>query len=450
MFKRFNEGTALILATTIMLISVIVVGSLMSVSHSDTQMHNANLSLMTAKYSARGALSATVVALNLSDEILELQGSSGNWESIIVKLSDNSWKQLSNKLGDIESKEALRIYQDRGKDLALRPSMDFQVKIKEYGDENFIAYATAVTNKLKKHLKAFLLIKNKHNIMPGIFGDKEVQIRGTVKIDSYNSENGNYSAMNIAEKGDVKSNGSISLDGNSYIYGDARPGPEQLVNNPEKVSGKTDSLEQFIELTPVEEDWQKKESNTFPTKDKKITLNNLEYHYKNIRLNNELIIQGNVTLYCHGDFECMAKSQIILENNAKITIYVAGKTKFTGKLDIKNSSPKDFMIKSCYKSDTSPDIPEDNFSSKWGVVISGTSNVHMVVYAPKTSILVAGNNEFYGSVIGYVVRITGSAGNSTFPNKHNAKFHYDEALKDTKTTEKNRYYIAEILPDRTS
>lgn len=420
MREKNKEGTALIIAITIIFTILVLAVSLMSISLSGSRLNQAQLDLLTARYTAKGALSATIIALNKNAEVLELQGNGAYWDSIIVKLSDNTWKQLANDLGEIVSPNAQSVYINRDKSLKKRAKMDFKVRIKPHGEKNFIAKACTVVGTIEYGLEGYILPKDDGKTFVGAFGDKTVDIRGDSSIDSYDSSLGTYSPTNMGEKCNIGSNGSISLDGNVKVYGDARPGTGYSINHPEKVTGDTTPHDKNIDLEPVDNSWVNEPTIQFPI-EKEVTLLSGEYHFDAVELksNTKLIIDGDVKIYCHGQFACAARGEVVIKDSGKLSMYVAGTTSFSGLFSTSNLYPGNFELKSIYDNRL-----DDINKGTWGVKITGNSNIYAVIYAPKSYILVSGNCDFFGSVVGYGVQISGYGGKGL----HNAKFHYDVSL----------------------
>lgn len=97
----------------------------------------------------------------------------------------------------------------------------------------------------------------------GAFGDDGVSMSSNAHVDSYNSSLGTYDdqAVNTegnqvwaSENGNVGSNHDVNLDQNSYVHGDAIPGPDgtTTILGKAQVSGSTTSAASEIELPPID------------------------------------------------------------------------------------------------------------------------------------------------------------------------------------------------------
>ena len=94
----------------------------------------------------------------------------------------------------------------------------------------------------------------------GIVGLNSVKFSGGAYSDSYDSSKGPYNSditsplYNAGQQSSVASNGSITLSGGSYIYGDANPGPDYPFNpppSPTVVTGSYATLQAPLQLDPI-------------------------------------------------------------------------------------------------------------------------------------------------------------------------------------------------------
>ena len=441
-----NKGSALIIATTVIFVIITLVASLIAVSTSGTNINRRRLATLTTKYTVKGALSATVIAANKSKDIQEIQGNGAHWDSIIVKLADGNWKQLSTDLGEISSPHAAQVLANHNKGLPQRPGLDFIVQLQPYGSDGIKATASSMSASITYTLVGYIFPRQQGPA--GIFGDRRVEICGNNSVDSFDSAISAYGGDNIRAKASIGSNGPVNLIGNVKVHGDARPGPGFTVNHPEKVTGKTTAYTRPVPLRPVDESWLQQPSEDFP-KTSPVVLADGAYHYSRISLksNQCLLITGTVTIYCHEAFVAMAHSELQLQTGSQLILYVGGRTKFSGKFSAKGARPAIWQIRSSYFDENfnANELPDSYALDSWGVAISGSTAVSAVVYAPKAAVLIAGNSDFCGAVVGYAVRIAGS-GKSDIPNPHNAKFHCDEDIKEPDQADKRTYYLAESFP----
>ena len=238
-----------------------------------------------------------------------------------------------------------------------------------------------------------------------VFGDEGVDMAGHPAIDSYNSNNGPYGGTNIGANGNVGSNKDIELKGNTTLSGDVTPGPGcqvLITSGSVTVTGSTEPAKELIYLPPVDINFSatnglaKHGNQTY-------TLTDGTYYFTNIDFsaNSELVINGNVTIYCES---ATFSGQAQITVNGKLKFYCSGDFKSTGG-GIINATQKaeNFIL---YSSGALVDIK-----------LVGNSSFYGVIYAPNADADVSGTNDFYGSVIARTVTCSGTG-----------LVHYDEAL----------------------
>lgn len=259
---------------------------------------------------------------------------------------------------------------------------------------------------------------------PGLFGDREVDIHGSVRADSYDSRT---ETMQSTGRGLIGSNGTaqdtIRINGSADVFGDvlAGPGspPEAIrITGSSRVSGKVGPAEQAILLTPVEpppppqgsppqqmsfwkklqEGWESvalagEETTTEGpapvlddlvlegSQDKPSELPGGTYRYHRLRVGGEatLTFTGPAILYV---------DELDLTGNKVLTA---------------QGLPANLVIKVVGSGD---------------VRLSGVSGFYGVIYAPQARVRLSGNNRLYGSLTGSRVDVNGSV-----------EFWYDEALQ---------------------
>ncbi|ESP91908.1 MULTISPECIES: DUF7305 domain-containing protein [Pseudoalteromonas] len=142
------------------------------------------------------------------------------------------------------------------------------------------------------------------------------------------------------------------------------------------------------------------------------------------KVNKPNIKGGDVIWLIDGDFIMTGNSRLNIEKDASLTIFVTGKVKLgasaqvvTEKPGITESGFGTFNIFSSYK----PDPNDNSNANKHGVIVSGTSSLYAVIYAPLTSISMNGSGQFFGTVRGATIEANGGSG-----------IHFDEALKKLK------------------
>jgi hypothetical protein len=250
------------------------------------------------------------------------------------------------------------------------------------------------------------------------FGDGDISASGLVFIDSYDSECGSYmsQAVNVDPStnatyantnGNVGSNEDIALSEQAIIFGNATPGPDgSLSTEPSSyISGSTASSSEERELDIPSYD---PPAGTPSALTSSATLDNSDhqYRYSEIRLSSSetLTLDGNITLFIDGDIKLAGQAKIVITDGSNVTLrHGSGKIDLSGQGVINETQkPTSFFI---YSSSTSV------------VKIAGQGDFHGAVYAPGADVLLSGQGNIFGAIVGNTVS---SSGQGTL--------HYDEAL----------------------
>jgi hypothetical protein len=214
-----------------------------------------------------------------------------------------------------------------------------------------------------------------------------------------------FRTTSLGNNGDVGSNGGVSAVGALVIYGDATPGPGQAVTGGGLVTGST---------SPSLAPWTLDQPTYTPPAGLAVgTLTPTVGAVGSttvMRLSSwpstDVTIQGNVTIYLEGDFTQNGGKAVTLASGAKLTIYQSTGT-FTlnggGVVNGSNKKPGDFTLIS---------------TSTSTVKLAGGAEFYGTVYAPKAPVVVIGNADSYGAVVGSTVDLGGTA-----------DFHYDTAAR---------------------
>ncbi|AOT06679.1 pilus assembly PilX N-terminal domain-containing protein [Pseudoalteromonas luteoviolacea] len=136
------------------------------------------------------------------------------------------------------------------------------------------------------------------------------------------------------------------------------------------------------------------------------------------------VVGGDVIWLIDGDFIMTGNSRLHIAKGTSLTIFVTGKVRLGGSAQVITEEPGitesglgTFNIFSSYK----PESNNNSADNKNGVIVSGTSSLYAVIYAPLTSISMNGSGQFFGTVRGATIEANGGSG-----------IHFDEALKELK------------------
>lgn len=239
-----------------------------------------------------------------------------------------------------------------------------------------------------------------------LFGDAGVLLENNSCTDSYNSDSGSYAATQANDGGTVGSNGTVELQNNSLVGGDAVSAKDSggvIIGMGASVTGDTtsnvDSLS--MSIVPDSEYVWANANNSAPTglsgagysynpgldalfvgAGGNLTLASGVYYFSSIKIESDgridLALEAQVTIYVTGD--------ILLENNAKIN---------------SGGSPRDFLI----------------FSKGSQLKLENDSEFYGAFYGPNANFIIENNSNLYGSIVANSIKL-----------ENNACFHYDRKL----------------------
>lgn len=229
----------------------------------------------------------------------------------------------------------------------------------------------------------------------GVVGLSFIYMTGN-SSDSYWS-GGQAGASGSSQHGSIASNGNIILQGSSSISGNARPGVGKAVFGAASVSGSTQPLEYSLEFPNGDAGIYAttNDNNLVPSSFKlgsglkvgssqTLTLPGGNYYFNNIEIGGTLKFTGPATIYCYGNF----------------SMY--------GQADTSGNVPGNLKLVMC---------PGPSGAAPGSVVIGSGAELYANIYAPQSHILLSGNGDIYGTVLGLSVSMTGTSA-----------IHYDLAL----------------------
>lgn len=235
-----------------------------------------------------------------------------------------------------------------------------------------------------------------------MFGDEQMTVGGSIRVDSYDSRDGAYDAVtNSGSNGNIGTNatedGAIDLNGNSFfIDGQLSVGPD-VADPASIVNGLNESL---ISADPP-------------------VISSPEFPLPTVQIPEgvvceDLTLTGSVvwTLPSPGTY-CFAnlhvKGGATLTSTGPVTIYLTESLNFEGDSTIGVvNDPTQFLI-----------LMETGSSVDISGSIEGEAELYAALYGPDANISIAGDSIIYGAVIGNTVSMSGDA-----------RLHYDEALAD--------------------
>lgn len=243
-----------------------------------------------------------------------------------------------------------------------------------------------------------------------VFADKGINIHGNVEVDSYDTRvNPVYDRRNAGSNADIGTNNSIThtanFSGGVSVRGDGFYGvggdlDVYNMSNNVQFNGTISGLSAPKELPPPE-----------PTGTNLGTL----------RINDSYPLPAGE--YRASSLKITGQGQLVADGPVKI--YVSGEITIEGKgVATSGELPKNMLIYATGDAD---------------VKLGGSSKFYGAVYAPKSNVKVHGDNHFFG---GFVA--------GEFLHVGNAKFHFDEALKDVESDSGGQVSILSWTENNTS
>lgn len=238
-----------------------------------------------------------------------------------------------------------------------------------------------------------------------LVGIEWISVPGGPSTDSYSSSMGSYLAQEPGHNGNLCSDGWIDVEGSAFIDGNANPGRGHhttIDGGSAVVTGNTSPRLRPLNLPGVDVS--------------EVSATNDNADLPKIRKGNDYVdaLDGSrnflldggrsYTLpagdYYFNDVTLTGSSSLYVEPG--VNIYMTGRLDTSGG-DVINSSqiPGDMRV----------------FMTGGTARIAGSSENHMVLYAPETDVEITGGGAFHGAAVGKTLTVTGDGG-----------VHYDEDL----------------------
>lgn len=251
-----------------------------------------------------------------------------------------------------------------------------------------------------------------------LFANTGLDMSGNSFVDSYDSRVGIYGGDNIGEDGHIATNstsyGSITLQNNVVIYGDASIGaggdPDDILTlQSARVEGQTAALSESKPMLPVTPPEGLVSKGSYLLDDEIDTISESgEYSSWVMERHAQVIIDGDVTLNIAGDFSMARDTEIYITDGSSLQIYLGGT--FTQHADSTFNNPAEdptaFFL-----------YGAEGFTSE--MIWYSNTDFYGSVYLPASTFNLQSNIDIYGAL---------SA--NFFTVSSNARIHYDLALLD--------------------
>jgi Flp pilus assembly protein TadG len=226
-----------------------------------------------------------------------------------------------------------------------------------------------------------------------IIGLNKFSMSGSSHTDSYNAENGPYSAASAGMEGHACSNTTIKMSGSTAIGGDAHPGPGETVDSSSSVGvlGEIEPLQKPLVLAPIN-------PGDAPTNNNNDDIPLSDDNKDPLNDKGEFTLSGgdHVALppgtYYFSKLTLSGGSSISI--SGKTIVYVTGTTAISGG-SVTNTTflPKNFQL-----------------YGMGDVKISGDSEFYGAVYAPSSKVERSGGSGYFGMIAGVELVLSGDGG----------------------------------------
>jgi len=238
-------------------------------------------------------------------------------------------------------------------------------------------------------------------------GKDSVSISGGATTDSYDSRTGAYGGSNVGSDGDVGSNGTVTLTGTgAIVHGDASALSTVTATGGALVDGTTTNLKAPIEFPPISHPCGS--PYTYSSGSGISPVGSYNSSNGQLRGTGSTGIELASGTYCFSSVDLAGQSTLAVQAGSTVKIYLTADSNFTGGGVVNNTGlPENLEIYSLFS------------SSSQGISVSGGSQVGMAIYAPDCRVALSGGSNYYGSIVGKSVDISGGTA-----------FHYDKRLED--------------------
>jgi hypothetical protein len=260
------------------------------------------------------------------------------------------------------------------------------------------------------------------------FGDEELHMDSNSRTDSYDSADGTYASQQVNGSGsnayantdgDVGSNGSITMDSNVGVWGDASPGPGGSVSgNLANISGSTTPTSSTIALPAIVLPAAPSATDlTVSTASYTLASGTHSFAKLQVNVGKSLHVVGPATIVCN-DFVLKSNSSVTVDASAgKVEFFVVNDFVLNSNTTIASddNEPADIAFNLLSDNVLDPGI-DVNFDEDLVDFDSG-SKMYATIYAPSAAITIDSNFELFGSLVARRVDLDS-----------NCRIHFDEAL----------------------
>ncbi|MCY3004089.1 MAG: hypothetical protein NTV21_20015 [Planctomycetota bacterium] len=264
------------------------------------------------------------------------------------------------------------------------------------------------------------------------FGKDSLHMDSNARVDSYDSTlgtwatqavNGSGSNQYAHEDGNVGSNGNITMDQNSKVWGDAECGPSSstTVLGNAVVTGTTSPASSPVDMPPITMPSYVSSGNLTVNGTLNIASGNRRYDTLNMKANSIVNITGPANIVVTNFFMRAGSQFKVNATNGPVVLYVIDDFTLAAgaRMYPTNYDPSKLEINLLSDNIIDPGIVVDLDV----VDFSSNTKIYGTIYAPDALIEVNSNLELFGSMMARDIDLDS-----------NARVHYDENLARVKTT----------------
>jgi hypothetical protein len=307
-------------------------------------------------------------------------------------------------------------------------SGDVFVTTQTFGPSNRLVRVLASAQVGTSAARAELLLRDNVNtkFVWGAFGDTRLDLSSQAKVDSYDSTLGTYASQVVHgsgsnswanDKGNIGSNGDISIQQNALVFGDAVPGESATITilGSGTVSGSTANATAGTVLPPIVVPVIASSGDRTFAVD--TTLASGQHHMATTQISNNVTVTviGPATLV-FDSFVMKSRSNLRIDStNGPVEIYVINDFVMNSNtlLASNDQDPRAVSLNLISNNILNPEVLVELDD----IAFESNAKLYGTVYAPEARISIESNFELFGAVVAKEVNLAS-----------NARVHYDEAL----------------------
>jgi len=303
---------------------------------------------------------------------------------------------------------------------------DFWVECTPLGSGLMSFTATGVRGRTASRVELVLNTTEDSMYAWAAFGDLGLTLDANAHVDSYDSSDGPYDDSNGSgndkydkDGGTVGSNGSVELDTNSLVFGDAVPGPSGsvILNGNSEVTGSTTPNTSTVDLPAIDIPAIASTGDWSPSGNVSLGAGDHAFDTLDFDNNGTLTITGPARIVCDNMF-VQSNSEIVIDaTDGPVEFYVRDDFVMNSNTTIAATSglAADVALfletNNIIDPDVVVDLDEVDFESN--------AKLYGTVYAPNAHVEINSNFELFGALIAKSVHLDS-----------NSYLHFDEALLD--------------------